>query len=206
MELAKIRRHALSLWLRGVRLPLTVAERALAPREDPASWPPAIAFEKVEATIKEAVARATGDEVLHGMAHLQRTEIDKREEALAKRAEAETTRAEAREELSRAEADLDREREQAAARARRREEQIDRKERAARSAVARRATAKKATAKRAAAARAKAVDRAEATADAARLRKEQRALQAKAEAVGAEGEVLELDEAVRTSKAARQSS
>ncbi|MFP5255639.1 MAG: hypothetical protein ACLGI8_07285 [Acidimicrobiia bacterium] len=203
MDLAQLRRNALSLWLRGARLPLTAVERFAAPREAPASWPPAIAFEKLEATVKDAVGRATGDDVLVGLANLQRTEVAKREEALAKRAAAEQTRTETREDAREAEAELARERKAVVERDRRRQEQIEAQERQAKSAVARRTSAKRANAEKAASARKKAVDAATQKAEAARLRKEERALEVKAAAVEAEGRVLDLDKAVRAKKAAR---
>lgn len=204
MDIAKLRRDALALWLRGVRLPLTAVERFAAPSDEPASWPPAIAFEKLEAGVKDAIGRATGDEVLVGLANLQRTEVAKREEALAKRAAAEQTRHEARVEAQEAEAELARERRAAAERDRRRHEQVEAREREAKAAAARRASAKRTSAKKAAATRTKAVDAAAQQAEAARLRKEERALQAKAAAVEAEGEVLDLDKAVRAKKAIRK--
>ncbi len=71
MEISQIRRDALNLWLQSVRLPLTAAERIARP-EDAASWPPAVAFTKVEAGVNGFVGRITGDQTLIGLANLQR--------------------------------------------------------------------------------------------------------------------------------------
>ena len=94
MDIDQIRRDALSLWLRGIRLPLTVAEATVKRGQDTTSWPPALAFEKTEAAIKAFVGGIVRDDTLIGAANLQRAEVAQREEALAKRAEAEATRAE----------------------------------------------------------------------------------------------------------------
>jgi len=204
MDVAKIRRDALNMWLQGVRFPLTAVQRVVAPADEGASWPPAIAFGRFEATVKDVVGRLTGDEVLLGLANLQRTEAAKREEAIEKRAAAERTRAEARAKAREAEAELDRERRAAAERDRRREEEIAEREREAKALAARRASAKRTTAEKVATTRQKAVDSAAQQAEATRLRKEERALRAKAAAVEAEGEILDLDKAVRAKKAVRK--
>jgi hypothetical protein len=204
MDTAKIRRDALALWLQGLRLPLTAAEAVLKRGEDTASWPPAIAFEKVEATVKDAVGNLMRDDTLVGMARLQRVEVAQREQALSKRAEAEATRAEARRTAAAKAADVERQREQADRAADEREQRLDEERRRADQQVAQKAARKKAATRKQAAARKEAVDKAATKAEADRLRKEADSLRAKKQAVAAQGKVLELDREVQAKKGARR--
>ena len=86
MHTDQIRQGALSLWLRGVRIPLTVAEAALKRGQDTSDWGPTLAFAKVEAAAKSFVGNLVHDDTLIGLANLQRAEVTHREEALAKKA------------------------------------------------------------------------------------------------------------------------
>ena len=95
MDLHDVRRNALALWFAGARLPLTAVEAVAKRGTDTARWPPALAFDKVEATVKEAVGKLTRDEQLVALARLQMAEVHKREEAAAKQAEAAEARAQA---------------------------------------------------------------------------------------------------------------
>jgi len=203
MEIDQIRRDALGLWLRGVRLPLTAVERLARP-EEAASWPPAVAFAKGEAAVKGLVGRLTGDQVLIGVANLQRAEVSQRQQVVAKQLEAEATRAEARLAGDVREAGLERQRQQAEQRAQDRQQKLEQDKRAAEQRVAQRAAKKQAVARKQAAARQNAIDAQATKAEAGRLRKEAQALQAKKRAVEAQGAVLDLDKAIRTKKAARR--
>ena len=89
----------------GCALPLTVVERIARPA-DVNSWPPAVAFARVEASVKGVVGRLTGDQTLIALADLQEAENRQREQAVAKAAEAEATRAEARQKAEAREATL----------------------------------------------------------------------------------------------------
>jgi hypothetical protein len=204
MDIAQIRRDALAAWLRGVRFPITAAEAALRRGQDTSSWPPSMAFEKVEATIKDTLGRVTGDEVLLGQATLQRAEVRKREEALVKKAQADATRQDAARKAEQKAADLERRREQVQETADEREERIEEERRQAEAQVAERAQRTKTAARKQAAARKDAVDAQATRAEATRLRKEAEALRAKEQAVAAKGDVLDLDKKVRAKKASRR--
>ncbi len=203
MAIDQIRRNALSLWLQGLRLPITAAERIAQP-SDPAAWPPAVAFRRVEAGVNGFVGSVTRDQILIGLANLQRAEVEQRETAAAKAAEAEETRAEARRTAEAKEAELERQREQAERRADEREERAEREAKEAEAEVAQRAAEKKAAARKQSTARKSALETQAAKSETVRLRKEAEALQKKEQAVRAEGTVLELDDAVRAKKAARR--
>lgn len=204
MNTAKIRRDALALWLQALRLPLTVAETVLKREDDSASWPAAIAFEKLEAAVKDAVGNLMRDDTLVGMAHLQRAEVAQREQALAKRADAEATRADARRTAQARTADLERQREQAERAADERDQRLEGERRDAEQQVSQKAARKKAAARKQAAARKEVVAKAATKAEAEHLRKKSDSLRAKKQAVDAQGRVLELDRKARAKKAARR--
>lgn len=205
MNISQIRRHALGLWLQGVRLPLTAAERIARPADtDPENWPPTVAFTRAEAAVKGFVGRVTGDQTLIGLSNLQRAEATQREQALAKRSIADATRVEARETAEAKEETLARQREQAEERAEKRERQLEQDKRDAEHRVAQEKAEKEAAVDKQAAARQDAIDAQATKVEADRLRKEAQALQAKRQAVEAEGAVLDLDKAVRAKKAARK--
>jgi hypothetical protein len=204
MDIAKVRRDTLALWLQGLRLPLTAAETVLKRGEGSASWPPAIAFEKVAAAVKEAVGTVLRDETLIGMARLQRAEVTQREVALAKRADAEATRAEARRTAEEKAADVERQRQRAEQAADEREQRLDEERQQAERQVAQKAARKKAATRKRTTARKEAVNKAGTKAEADRLRKEADSLRAKKRAVAAKGKVLELDRRAQAKKAARR--
>ena len=204
MDIAKLRRDTLALWLQGLRLPLTAAEAILRPGEDTASWPPAIAFEKIEAAVKEAVGNVVRDDTLVAMARLQRAEVSQREEALTKRADAEATRAEARGTAEAKAADVERQREQTERAADERGQRIDEERRTAEQQVAQKAARKRSATRKQAAARKAAVETAATKAESDRLRKEAATLRAKKRAVAAQGEVRKLDRKVQAKKAVRR--
>ena len=190
MDTAKIRRDALALWLQGLRLPLTAAETVLKRGEDTASWPPAIAFEKVEAAVREAVGNLVHDDILVGMARLQRAEVAQRLAGPRQASRRRSHGAEARRTAEAKAADLERQREQAERAADEREQRLDEERRQAEQQVAQKAARKKAATRKQAAARKEAVNNAATKAEADRLRKEANALRAKKQAVDAKGKVL----------------
>ncbi len=204
MPIDQIRRNALDLWLQAVRMPLTAAETVLKRGQDTAMWPPAIAFEKVEATVKGVVGNLVHDDTLVGQANLQRAEVAKREEALLLRADAEATRAEVQRESEAKDAELQRRREQTERAAAEREERIEREASEAERTAKQQGAKKRAATRKQAVAQEDAIDTAAAKAEATRLRKEAEALRAKERAVAKEGEVLDLDRSVQAKKAARR--
>lgn len=204
MNVHTIQQHALSLWLKGARLPLTVAENVVKRGEDTANWPPSIAFEKVEASVKGTLGRITGDDHLVGLANLQRTEVEKRVEALEKQTEAEVRRAAASREEARTRQELDEQREVAAETAAQRKQRLAAEKRQARREVEDRAGRRKTATRKAAAAHDEVTDRKARRAEQDRLAAEADALEVEARAVEAEGELLALDDAVEAKKAARR--
>ena len=89
MRVTQIPRQAVQFGLWGARLPLTLADRVLIRgHEDTATWLPNLAFDKVEAGVKDIVGRATRDDTLVTAARLQRAEITRLESARAARVHA----------------------------------------------------------------------------------------------------------------------
>ena len=204
MDIDQIRRDSLSLWLRGARLPLTATEAVLKRGQDTTSWPPALAFEKAEVAVRGFVGNLTNDDVLVGLANLQRAEIEQREQALFKKAEAAATRTEVQQRAKAKEAQLEDEREQAEQAAKDREQRIQQDRREAEQRTEQAAAKKRAAARTQSQARTDAIDKAATKAEATKLRKEAEALRAKEKAVQAESKVLDLDKATRAKKAARK--
>lgn len=204
MDLRHLPSRALELWLRGARLPLSTAEAVLKRGQDTSSWPPSVAFERFEATAKGALARLTGDDQLLTSANLQRAEVAKRDEALAKAARAAELRSEADRTEAAQEQRIEAERDAADARQAARAQQQEQAKAASKQRVRTQATAKKAATRKQAQAATKATDRSAKQAEQRLLREEAAALRAKEAAVEAEGDVLDLDAAVRAKKARRQ--
>jgi hypothetical protein len=205
MQINQIPREALELGFKGARLPLTVAERVLGRGQDTSSWPPVLMFDKVEAGVKEILGQATHDDALLATARLQRSEVDKRQEAMAKRARAGEVELEAETRAEDRREQLDAQREAIEESDAEREQRIEEAEREAHERAAREAAAKRSATRTTAAKRKQAVDKRAARSEAERLRAEAKALRAEEAAVEARGETLELDKAVQAKKSARRS-
>jgi len=204
MQIDQIRRDAIDLSLRSARLPLTVAEQVLGRGHDTSTWPAVRLYDKVEAGVKELVGRVVNDDQLQAAARLQRSEVTKREDAMAKRAraeaieqDAETTAAARRDELEAERAAIEEADDE-------RQRQIEEAEREAHERAAREAEAKKASTRTTAAKRKRAVETRATRSEAERLRAEAKALAVEDAAVEARGEALELDKAVQAKKSARR--
>jgi hypothetical protein len=160
MQVHDITKTALDAYLKGLRLPLTVAESVLKPRQP---WAPAVGFEHVEAAVRGAVGSLLRDEELTNEAALQRARLTQLDRATEKLARAEAVE------------------EQAA----RQSEQAERTRVQGTRAVAEKTAKKKAAVRKAAAAREDVVERREAAAERKRLAAERTALQKQQRAVRA---------------------
>jgi hypothetical protein len=203
MNVNEIRRWSLDLWLQSVRLPLTMTE-AVVRRDDNGTWAPSMAFDTFEGTVKGFVGRLTHDDTLVEIARLQRAEISQRRHSVELQAEAESVDAQARRDAAEQREALARDRKAADEQARAAKRRLEAEREEAKRALEAR-TAKKRTANRTtAAARESTIQREATKADANRVRKDAAALRAKKAAVAAQGEVLELDKAVRAKKTNRR--
>jgi len=202
MNVKEIRRWSLDLWLQSVRLPLTMTEAVV--RRDDGTWAPALAFDTFEGTVKGLVGRLTHDDTLVELARLQRTEISHRREAVQLRAEAESIDVQARHDAAEQHDALDEDRKVAEEQARQAKRRLEAERDEAKRTLEARTVQKRTANRTAAAARDKTVQREATKADANRVRKDAAALRAKEKAVAAQGEVLDLDEAIRAKKTNRR--
>ncbi len=197
-------RQALTLGLGAARLPLSTYEVVARRGQSPEQWAPALAFEHIEANVKDVVGRLTGDQTLRGLAELQRTEIAVREKAIATAAQADLRAQDARRAAQADQRRIREAREQAAQKAEAREEAAEQDRRRKEREVAERAAKRQSASSKATQAREEALDEKATKAEARRLREEAQALQAKERSVRAESKVLALDRAVRAKKSARR--
>jgi hypothetical protein len=206
MQVAQIPRHAVQFGLWGARLPLTLAERVLARgQEDASTWPPNLAFDKLEAGVKDIVGRATHDDTLVSASRLQRAEITRLESARSAREQATKVVDDAQAAARARREELDGQREAVAAAADEGERRIEAAEREAQQRASRAAEAKRSATRTAAAKRRQAIDQRAARSDVQRARSQGEALRTQKAAVRARGKALELDEAVQAKKSSRRS-
>jgi len=204
MNVNEIRRWSLDLWLQTVRLPLTMTEVVVRRRDDDGTWPPAMAFETFEGTVKGFVGRVTHDDTLVELARLQSAEITQRRRSHELQVEATAVAAGASREAAEQQEMLDRDRKLANEQAREARRQLEADRDHAKRALEERTAKKRAANRAAAATRSTTIEREATKADANRLRKDAAALRAKKPAVAAQGEVLKLDKAVRAKKTNRR--
>lgn len=202
MSLQTIPRTALRSWLAAVRLPLTAAE--LVTGKSGTDWPPAVAFEGFEAGVKKGVGLLIGDTQLVQEGMLEREKVDQLREAAELDAIAERRRQEADARLEdRKETVQERaesvERGHAEREAKLAQEEADRQR-----AVEEAARRKEEVARTAEQTRRKAVAAQERQARATRLAAESEALDHERDAAEAKGELLEVDQALKATKAARK--
>ncbi|HVX68399.1 MAG TPA: hypothetical protein VHA79_01760 [Mycobacteriales bacterium] len=196
-------RTTITTSLRVLRLPLSVAER-VARQQDNESWPPALAFEKLEGRLETFAGSLLRDEDLAETGEQRTAKVVKLEEARALESAADYEKATAREEEREREAEITRQRARTNRAAR------DRKDTARAKAAREKQAADTAAAKREAAAEAKAaaqekvIDRNERAAKAAALRAESDAIDLTDEALQAKETVDLIDETIDANKEARQ--
>ena len=174
-------------------------------QEDTATWLPNLAFDKVEAGVKDIVGRATRDDTLVTAARVQRAEITRLESARAARVHATKVVDDAEAAAQARREELDGQREAVDAAADEGERRIDDAEREAEQRAAKEAEAKRSATRTTAAKRRHAVGKQAARTDVQRARSQGEALRTQRGAVRARGKALELDGAVQAKKSSRRS-
>jgi len=202
MSLQTIQRTAVKSWLLAVRLPLSAAEVVVG--KQGAQWPPALAFEGFEASVKRNLGHLLGDSQLvqegtlgQGKVEqlLRATELE--EAAERRRVEGEARLAERHETAEEANRLIERRQEE-------REAQVQQDQAQREQAVEVKARRKEEAARAADQSRQEAVAAQERQARATRLDSEANALRHEREAVEAKREVVEVDQALEATKAARK--
>lgn len=204
VQLEQLPRLTTSIALWSARLPLTTFEAIVRRGQSNEDWPPAVAFDRFEAAVKETVGKALRDEVLVGSGTLQRAEVHQRVDARERAAEAAHTRDEAHDRAQADHDELEQRRRDANARATNRRRTAQTTSSRAKQRVAEQAAAKAADARKSAAARTAQVDKRAIAAEGDRLRQEAEVLRTKKRAVTAKRKVSKLDKAARAKKATRQ--
>src|SRR5690606_23470731 len=160
VNIRKINRSALDLWLKGARLPLSAVESATG-RSGDEPWAGSLAFDRAASAVRTTVGKLTGDNELMAVGRLQDTATEKRYDALAKQAEAEDLRARARRDAEERKEQIEEARETVEDRTVSRERELEEERAAAEREVEKRASKRRTATKKAASARNKATDRKE---------------------------------------------
>jgi hypothetical protein len=204
VQLQQLPRLTTSIALWSARLPLATFEAIVRRGQSNEYWPPAVAYDRFEAAVKETVGKALRDETLVGLGTLQRAEVHQREDARERAAEAARTREEAHDRAQSDHDELDQRRRDANVLATNRRRTAQTTSSRTKQRVAEEAAAKAAGARTSAAARTAQVDKRAIAGESDRLRQEAAVLRTKKQTVAAKRRVSDLDKATRSKKAARQ--
>ncbi|MCU1428723.1 MAG: hypothetical protein JWL83_2723 [Actinomycetia bacterium] len=191
-------------WLHATRLPLRAAELVARRHDNDAPWPPSLAFESLEAQVKQVAGAVLRDDDLVREGFL----IQARVAELRKAAELETVAqarraaAAANHQTQQEKADQRRQRIEAETAARKRE--LERQRAAKRTELDREAQRKQTLAARETAASRKAVERQERAAARTRIATEREALRKERAATTAKKRAVNTDKKIRATKAARR--
>ena len=205
MALTPVPRMMIKAGLFGLRLPLTTVERVTG-NADAEAWPPAMAFDALEATTKRVLGSVIRDEQLVREGELQRAKLDELATAqrLETRAQQLERQADAKleERVDAAEKRRQSVETEAAKRKREAEEQAAKRERE----IAQQTREREQAAREAEERRAKVVSVTEREAEKVRIREERDALAVKREALAASRTADVLEDAIEQKKAKRKSS
>jgi hypothetical protein len=191
-------------YLQAARLPLTVAESVLKRGQDTEDWAPTLAFDALEATVLQKVGSFLGDEDLVTQGRLAEARVTQLRRAAELEAKAEATRTAADAEYrERIETDEQR-RARIAAEADQREAAVEQEKARKQAAAEAKARKQAEQARKVEAAQQQAVTKQERAARRTRIEAEQQALAEERRAAVAEETVLDLDAALRTTKAVRK--
>ena len=203
MQIQEIPRAYVNFALGAARLPVTAAERVLH-RSDDAQWPPTLAFEQAEASIKQAVGSLLRDSTLVSEGRLVEAKVARLREAAELEANARevTERADRRlaaerdaeqQRLDEAERETQQRLDAARQDEIRRKQEVDEEIRAEERRMAEARQAEEA-----------ALAEKERSARAAQLSRDKAALHKKQEAAAARADVLAVDQTLEATKAARR--
>ena len=204
MQLQLIPRITVRTALNATRLPLTAAE-AVFGKGDDQEWPPAIAWEKFEGSVKQVAGTVLRDDELVEEGRLIHAKAAQLAQAADLEAMAEQHRVEAQSTFqARRQADEQR-RQEIEAEAKRKQEQLEQAKAEKKRAADAQAREAKAAARKADAETAKAVARDERRAKTAALKAEREAVEQERKAVQAESTLLDVEETLESTRQARKS-
>ncbi len=189
----------------AARIPLGVAESILRRGDRTEEWGPALAFDAAEANVKQVIGSLVGDEALETEGRLAQARVSQLRRAVELEAEAERKKAEAEAEFRQRQQADERRLDRIETQAEEREAALEREKAQAKREAEAKARQQAEAARKAEAAQEKALERQERAARAKSVTAEQQALADERRAAEATEEVLDLDRALRTTKAARKS-
>lgn len=196
-------RATFNAYLRALRLPVSVAER-ITRQQGNDSWPPTLAFEKLEARLETLAGSLLRDEELIEVGEQRDAKVVKLLEAKALKAAAEFEKDEAREEKRRKEAEIARGRQQTNRATRDRKDAAQAKAAKEKQAAEVAAAKREAEAKQKEADQQKVIDRNERASRAEALRAESEALDLTDDALKAQDKVDLIEETIEANRETRK--
>lgn len=199
-----IQNTAVKSWLTAVRLPLTATERVVG--KQGADWPPAVAFEGFEAQVKRRIGSLVKNPQLVQEGTLEQGKVNQLRKAAELEAEAEERRLQAESRYENRKETVQETKQRVERGQQEREDRLEREKAERQREVAETARKKEEAARKADKVGKDAVAAQERQARATRITAESEALQHEKQAVAAKGEVLDVDRALKATKAARKRS
>lgn len=192
-------------YLSAARLPLDAAAR-IGGQQANEQWPPALAFEGLEANVETVVGSLLRDDALVESGRLRRAKVARLRKAGELEAVADATRAEARDEFAKRREQTDQKRRDATKRAEARERKVEQQAQQSKASVERRAAKKVAAAEAAESAAEDVIERRERAAQTDALAKEAEALEARQVALRTEETLDVIDDTLEGTREDRKSS
>lgn len=196
-------RTVVSGYLRAARLPLTAAER-IAKQQDNEAWPPALAFEGLEANVESVVGALIRDPALVESGRLRQAKVAKLREAGELGTVAELEKEQARQEEQSRKAEIAVQRKRTVQATKERKENVEQQAAAEERKVEAKAAKKASAAREQKAAQAKATERRERAGRVEALDEEAKALEIVKDALEAEEKTNLIDEAIEANKESRK--
>jgi len=203
VNIQKLPRTLVTTYINAARLPLNVVAKARGQQANE-QWPPAVAFEGVEATVETVLGSLLRDETLVEAGRLRQAKVAQLRKAAELETLADTKRAQAQEEFTERRELAEQKRTQAAQRAEQREQQLEKQAQQRKAEVEQKAAKKAAAVRQAKAAQDKAIERRERAVTTEALAKESEALAVQEKALDAAETVEVIDDTLEGTKADRK--
>jgi len=201
--LRTIPRTVVTGYLRAARLPLTAAER-VAKQQDNEAWPPALAFESIEASVESVVGALIRDADLAESGRLRQAKVAKLREAGELKTVAALEKEQARQEEQARKAEIAAQRKQTVQSAKQRKNTIEQQAATEERQVEAKAAKKASAVREQKAAREKVAERSERAGRTEALDAEAKALEIVKDALEAEEKTELIDETLDANKEARK--
>jgi colicin import membrane protein len=205
MQMQRIPRTVVRTWLRTARLPLDAVEAVVRRGDHDVEWPPAIAFDAFEATVKQFAGSILHDDELVRDGRVGQARVAQLRKAVELDAVAAQRKADADAEFAQRRQIDEQHRREVQRRADQREAALERERVEEKRRVAEEDARKRKEAAQVETIEERIVEREDRVARATRIAAERDALQHERKAVAAKGRVKDLDEKLQDTKTARKS-